>query len=280
MLITEQQSGLIMCGWLKPLLGLALCLAISACSSSDSAEEVPSLTGFWVGSTVENVGIVQSTVVSYVLFHEDTAYILREDESQLGGVAATGETGRSDLLMDIYPYASPDDINFFYVGTYNNIKMPLDALQNSELELVINYHDNIRSGHMDLALDVDQQLEVTLERAAGKWNTTDAELVISSDGGFSGWNSQTSCQWEGDLSLLTTNLYSINIGRSNCSEFNITLDEASVEVPEVTADGFALIDGDGVLHFIVTEFPNILWMRFDPVAATVVTETETETTTE
>ncbi len=271
-----------MFGWLRPylvrLIGLALSLFIYGCSEDGSSEPAPTLTGFWQGSTFENVGIVQSTVVSYALFHEGMAYLLREDEIQKGFFTVK-ENGHSDLIMDLYPYIAPDNINFFYVGTYNNSNLPMDALQNTELDLVINYNDTNRAGRMILELDVDQQLEISLERIAGEWKTLDAQMVISPDGGFNGWNANTSCQWEGTLSLLTSDLYSLNLGRTNCTEFNIVLDEATELIPNITPDGFALIDGDGVLHFIATEDPRILWMRFDPVAVAATTDTTTDTTT-
>lgn len=282
MLISKQQSGLIMrCMWgpcleivlrLWPsvssragLIAVLLAGLLTGCSDDGGSDDPilpPVLSGFWAGTTSENVSSLNFTIVTYILFFEDDVYILREDETQLGGYTIE-DNGHSSLLMDVHPYNNPDAVNFFYVGTYNNIKLPLDATFIEKLDLVINYNTLTRAGRMDLVLDVEQQLDLTLERAAGKWKTADAVMSVNTDGGFSGWNANTSCQWEGTLSLLTSNLFTLNIERENCLEFNSV------------STGLALIDGDGIMHFIATQSPRVLWMRFDPVAATVVTETAT-----
>jgi len=244
---------------------LHLCWFVTACSSdSDDPVVPPTLSGFWSGSTTENLGTVQNNIVSYALFYEDDVYILREDEAQLGSYTIE-ENGHNDLLLDVHPYNNPDAVNFFFVGTYNNIKLQLDALLATDLDLVINYSTSTRAGSMDLVRDVDQQLELSFERTEGNWETTNATMSIEASGGFNGWNSSTSCQWEGTMSRLTNNLFSLNIGRENCLEFNVPFDDTA------PPNGLALIDGDGILHFIATESPRVLWMRFDPVAAAAAT---------
>ncbi|MEY8204408.1 MAG: hypothetical protein RPR40_04960 [Bermanella sp.] len=242
---------------------LYLCCFMAACSSGGDDEPVlpATLSGFWSGSTTENLGTVQSKIVSFVLFYQDDVYILREDETQLGGYAIE-DNGHSSLLLDVHPYNNPDAVNFFFVGTYNNIKLPLEATFIEDLDLVINYNTLTRAGRMELVLDVEQQLELPLSRVAGDWKTTDGVMKVNTDGGFSGWNASTSCQWQGTLSPLTTSLLSMRIERENCLEFNVPFDEIA------PANGLALIDGDGILHFIASESPRVLWMRFDPVAAT------------
>jgi hypothetical protein len=246
---------------------LLLSLVISGCGSDSdttSIEEpiVPeTLSGFWRGVTTENLGALTTEIPSFVLFYKDDVYILREDEIQLGAYTIE-ESGHSGLLLDVHSYTSPDVVNFFFVGTFNDIALPLDATFIETLDLVINYNTDTRAGRMELTLDVDQQLELTLERVAGDWKTTDSVMKINTNGGFSGWNATTSCQWEGTLSLLTSNLFTLDIERENCLEYNSQ------------SSGLALIDGEGVLHFIATQSPSALWMRFDSVAATIVVDTE------
>ena len=255
-------------GFSHVLCMVLLCGFMSACSDSGSDDPVvpPVLSGFWAGSTTENLGTVQSTIVSFVLFYQEDVYILREDEAQLGGYAIE-DNGHSALLLDVHPYNNPDAINFFFVGTYNNIKLPLDATFIEDLDLVINYNTLTRAGRMELVLDVDQQLDLPLTRAAGDWKTTDGVMKVNTDGGFSGWNAATSCQWEGTLSPLTSNLLSMRIERENCLELNVPFDDTA------PPNGLALIDGDGILHFIATQSPRVLWMRFDPVAAAAAVTT-------
>ncbi len=205
---------------------------------------------FWVGKTTENIGAPPS-IISYALFYNDNVYILREDEAQLGNYSI--EEDKISMLVDVYPYDNPDAVNFFYVGTYNSTELPLVGILIKDMHAAIGYNTLARIGAMNLEQDVDQQVAVTLARAAGEWKTTDAVMSINANGSFSGWNSNTSCQWEGTLVLLTGNLLALNIERNNCLEFN------------TVSDGLAFIDGDGVLHFISTKSPNVLWMRFDPV---------------
>ncbi len=247
---------------------LLLGLFMSGCSSdSDSEPAVPTLSGFWTGNTTENLGAVQTEIVTFVLFHEDDVYILREDEAQLGAYTIE-DNGHSDLLVDVHTYTNPDAVNFFFVGTYNNIKLQQDALLATELDLVINYNTLTRAGRMELVRDVEQQLELSFERTSGSWTTTDATMEVEADGGFNGWNANSSCQWEGTMTRLTSSLFSLNIGRENCLEFNMPFDETG------PANGIALIDGNGILHFIAIQSTRVLWMRFDPVAVAAATATQ------
>ncbi len=242
-------------------LTLALCLMLMGCSSSSSDDEeaVVTLSGLWVGETIENIGAVSTTLESYILFFNELVYILRSDEAQVGSYEIE-DASHSNLTLDVHPYAGSDDINQFYVGSFNNLNLTLDALFASSNDLVVNYNSITRAGRMTLELDVDQQLDLGLDRVTGEWDTTDATMNVASDGGFSGWNAATSCQWEGTLIPLTSNILTLEIERENCTLFN------------TLTQGLALIDGEGILHFIANAPPDVLWMRFDPVAAAVVTE--------
>jgi hypothetical protein len=234
-------------------------------SGSDDEEEVVTLSGLWVGETIENIGAVSTTLESYILFFNDLVYILRSDEAQVGSYEIE-DASHSNLSLDVHPYAGPDDVNQFYVGRFNNLNLTLDALFASSTNLVVNYNSITRAGRMTLELDVDQQLDLGLDRVTGDWETTDATMSVASDGGFSGWNALTSCQWEGDLTPLTSNILTLEIERENCTQFN------------TLTQGVALIDGEGIMHFIATAPPDVLWMRFDPVAATVVADPVEEAT--
>ncbi len=248
---------------------IILSLFISGCGSDSAKEPVVPVTisGFWLGTTTENA----LDTITYALFHEGAAYILQEDEIQLGQYTIK-ENGHNDLLMDVYPYIIPDTPNFFFVGTNNTTELQLDAFLATPLDLVVNYNTDTytRAGHIVLVRDVEQELEISFERTVGNWNTLDSTMSIGATGGFSGWHSST-CFWEGDITLLTTHLFSLNIGRKNCDEFNVLYDK------DAPPNGLALIDGNGILHFIAIKDTEILWMRFDPVViATIDTPTETE----
>ncbi len=209
---------------------------------------------FWVGMLTE-APFSLPNIITYALFYNDQVYIQRKDEAQLGTYNI--EETEINMLVDVYPYDNPDAINFFYVGTYNHTELPMAGFffndKYNDKYLALGYNTLDRMGALSFEQDMDQQVEVTLARAAGEWKTTDAVMSINANGSFSGWNTNTSCQWEGTLALLTGNLLALNIERSNCLEFN------------TVSDGLAFIDGGGVLHFISTKSPNILWMRFDSV---------------
>ncbi|MEH6347662.1 MAG: hypothetical protein V7785_21380 [Bermanella sp.] len=240
---------------------LGVCWGLLGCSSDSGSEEViiPKLSGLWVGETTENIGAISVTLDSYILFFNDQVYVFRTDEAQVGSYVIE-DTSHSNLLVDVHPYSSPDAINQFYIGRYNNLNLTLDALFASNLDLVVNYNSITRAGRMTLELDVEQQLELTIARIIGEWDTTDATMSIAADGGFSGWNELTSCQWEGELTPLTSNMLTLTIERENCAQFN------------TLTQGLAFVDGEGILHFIATASPDILWMQFDPVAQTTVVE--------
>ncbi len=237
-------------------------MLLGCSSSSDSdAEEPAVLSGLWVGETIENIGAVSTTLESYILFFNDLVYVLRSDEAQVGTYAIEDDS-HSNLILDIHPYSGPDDVNLFYVGRFNNVNLTLDALFASSDDLVVNYNSITRAGRMTLVRDIDQELDLGLDRVTGEWDTTNATMNIASDGGFSGWNALTSCQWEGTLTPLTSNILTMEIERENCTQFN------------TLTQGLALVDGEGILHFIATAPPDILWMRFDPVATVATTVVE------
>eukprot|EP00487_Bulimina_marginata_P008451 TRINITY_DN3100_c0_g1_i1.p1 TRINITY_DN3100_c0_g1~~TRINITY_DN3100_c0_g1_i1.p1 ORF type:complete len:132 (-),score=17.39 TRINITY_DN3100_c0_g1_i1:274-669(-) len=120
--------------------------------------------------------------------------------------------------------------------------------------MVINYNTATRAGRSTLALDTGQTASITTSTVAGAWKTTNSTMQISSAGIFSGWDANTSCQWEGRLSSLNSTLLRLNIERENCTEFNINGTQ--------NAEGIAFIDGDSILHFLALDNNDFLWMQF------------------
>lgn len=257
------------------IISFIVCIAfLSACggddsSSSEAAPEAVILSGLWIGITEENTTASSTPTEfdTYLLFDQDLVYVLREDEALLG----TYEIENNELstfTMDVYPYANPDVDNEFYVGTDDTNDLVLSALQATTSKYVINYNNASRAGRIDVDLDTAQVSSITVSSVVGEWDTTDSTMVINTDGGFSGWNSATSCQWEGNVSVLNSTLLRLQIQRENCLEFNVN----GVNL----AEGLAFVDGNGELHFLATNASDLLWMQFSAVAATATPTTETE----
>lgn len=229
---------------------LIFTMAITGCGSEDSSTGGGSITydGLWVGETEEDT--ITTAIPTYLLFDEETVYILREDEAQIGDYTMDAN-GLITMDTDIYSYAAPDIINQFFIGLDSTQNLSLSALIVTDEDMVINYNNATRAGRTTLLLDSGQTTSITTLTVAGGWTTTDATMQISSDGGFSGWNSATSCQWEGRLSKLNNSLLRLNIERENCNEFNVT-----------NAEGVAFVDGESVLHFVALDNNDFLWMQF------------------
>ena len=253
---------------------LGMNMALIACGgssdgSSDSGTTATRiLTGLWIGVTEENTGTSTTPTewVTYVLFDQDVVYVLREDEALLGTYTIE-DNDLSTFTMDVYPYANPDTDNEFYVGTDDTNDLVLSALQATSSKYVINYNNATRAGRIDVNLDTAQVTDLSINTVIGTWETDDSSMEISADGGFSGWNSATSCQWEGNLSALSSTLLRLQIQRENCLEFNVN----GVNL----AEGLAFIDGNGEMHFLATNATDILWMQFTATTSTTTTTTET-----
>lgn len=239
---------------------LAAAFLLGACGALDDSDGGGSggISGLWIGDTDENVGGTTTALPTILLLDAGTAYILREDEAQVG-LVMPGTNDLSEVDVDIYPYATPDTTNMFFVGVDNSANLKLDLLQANAEKMVLTYNDISRSGRADLLLDAGQVRNVSLNIISGAWKTSSANMDISAGGGFNGWDSATGCQWRGTIDVLSNTLYGINIIREECTEFN-----PSENLP---ATGIALIDGTGILHFIVQEQRDFLWMQFEADAA-------------
>jgi len=251
------------------------CLTITTGCGSDDSTSSPAvtvtLTGLWQGEIEETAGSTASTLPVFILFYDDVVYVLREDEAQVG--TFTIETNElSTWDMDLHPYANPDTDNQFYVGTDDNTNLTLSALLATPTRMVVNYFDSNRAGRIDVTLDAEQVNPLTLASLVGDWESSSSSMVINDDGGFSGWNADTSCQWEGILLPLSPGFLQLNIQRENCTEFNIG-------APSF-ATGLVFRDGNESLHFLTQDAADVLWMQFAKVTTAVETPTTTETTTE
>ena len=259
------------------LIGLSFLLTACGGGSSSSSEtnepEVIVLSGLWIGITEENTttSTTPTEFDTYLLFDEDLFYVLREDEALLGTYAIE-DNELSTFDMDVYPYANPDTDNEFYVGTDDTNNLTLSALQATSSKYVINYNNATRAGRIDVDLDTAQVSGITVATVVGEWDTTDATMVVNADGGYSGWNSDTSCQWEGNVTELNNTLLRLQIQRENCLEFNVN--GANI------AEGLAFVDGNGELHFLATNASDLLWMQFTASTTTATPTTDTETETE
>lgn len=228
------------------------------------------LSGLWVGITEENTTTSTTPVEvnTHIIFVEDVAYVLREDEALVGGYDQD-ENGATQLNTSIYTYSSTDIINRFFVGNNSNVALEVSALFATDSQMIATYDTSQRAGIMNLMLDKEQESNINLSAVEGSWDTVDSETFINNLGGFIGFNKETSCRWEGELSAMSNTLMALEIHRENCTEFN------------GDAKGFALIDGEGDIHFLAEKSTRLLWMRFEPVAPTTPTATpdteETET---
>ena len=264
---------------LKPVVLHSLLFLVTACGAldegSDSNDNGPSanaLSGLWIGTTEEQ-GVTEA-LDTLVVFIDEQVFILREDEAHLGNYL-TSDNGRATMEADIYTYATPDTDNQFYVGNRSNSQFDMDALFATSESLFINYEGNSRSGSMTLELDVARDDNLTLARVAGQWDTTDSVMYINDEGGLQGSNSATGCQWKGHLKTFKNDLLTLSIERKLCPDFNQTIGNP--------VDGYALIDGEGILHFMAQQPNQFLWMQFESASGTTAptdTPDETEETTE
>lgn len=236
------------------------CGALDGSSSSGPTE----LKGLWLGETEEQD--VTEALTTTVIFFKEQVFVLREDEAHIGTYEALDN---NSALLDttIFTYAAPDTDNNFYVGTRSSNRIEVDALFATEQSLFINFDGNGRSGSAILELDTGRINSMTLKRVRGTWKTTDSILYINDAGGLQGSNSATGCQWKGKLTTLSDSFLKLSIERKLCASFNQSVDSPT--------DGFALIDGEGNLHFVAEQPNEFMWMRFEPdTTATVDTETE------
>lgn len=257
------------CMWMKlrNLISVGSLLILVGCGALDDSSGGGGpghLSGLWLGDTSESGGATEA-VPTVLLLHEGFAYLLRDDEAQLGNIMP-GTNDQSSIDMDVFSYANPDTDNMFFVGVDNNANLMLDMLQANAEKVVITYNDGVRSGRAELLLDSAQVRNVSLNIVEGAWKTGDAQMDISTNGGFNGWNSATGCQWRGTIDALNNTLYKLEIIREECTEFN-----PSENIP---APGLALIDGEGDLHFIIHDQRDMLWMQFQSAAPTAVTPTD------
>lgn len=258
---------------LMNIFGLIIgCGALDDSGSSDDSESTSAmkLIGLWIGSSEEQGSTAE--IDTQVLFLDETVFVLRDDEAHIGTYMVSSN-GSATFETDLYTYNAPDTDNQFYTGSRNNTQFDMDALFATSSDLFINYESTARSGSITLALDNAREDNLTLNRISGQWDTADAIMYINDEGGLQGSNSATGCQWKGNLSTIKNDLLALRIERKLCPDFNQTVGSP--------VDGFALIDGEGVLHFIAQQPNQFLWMRFDSATTTTTTEeTETEETTE
>ncbi|GAA6134365.1 hypothetical protein NBRC116188_11540 [Oceaniserpentilla sp. 4NH20-0058] len=263
--------------YIKAIFYMLTAYMLWGCGALDesSSTEVPAptedaqLTGLWVGVTQEQ-GTTED-LETQVLFINDTVYILREDEAHFGSYTLNSN-GSALFETDVYTYNTPDTDNQFFVGVRGNIQLDMDALFATNDDLFINYEGSNRSGSITLELDSARENNLTLTRVSGQWDTTDSVMYINDVGGLQGSDSATGCQWKGDLTPLTDDLLSLSIERQLCSDFNQSTDSP--------VDGYALVDGEGLLHFVAQQPNQLLWMRFESSSTTTTTTTEEETTDE
>lgn len=239
---------------------IGMCVFAAGCGAFDdsSSSEPPTLNGLWLGETQEQ-GVTEALTTS-VLFFENKVFILREDEAHLGTYSIL-ENDNALLDTTVYSYSAPDLDNNFYVGTRTSNRIEVDALFASTQLLFLNFDGASRSGSATLNLDTGRSSNMSLTRVRGTWTTTDSILYINDAGGIQGSNSATGCQWKGKLSTFNDDFLTLSIERKLCPEFN-----QAVDVP---TGGFALIDGEGSLHFIAEQPNEVLWMKFAPEAGAV-----------
>lgn len=237
---------------------VGLCIFTVGCGAFDdsSSSGPPQLEGLWLGETQEQ-GVTEALTTT-VLFYENQVFILREDEAHLGTYNIL-ENDNALLDTTVYSYSSPDLDNNFYVGTRTSNRIEVDALFASTQLLFLNFDGASRSGSATLNLDTGRSSNMSLTRVRGTWTTPDSILYINDAGGIQGSNGATGCQWKGKLSTLNDDFLKLSIERNLCPEFNQPVD--------VPTGGFALIDGEGSLHFIAEQPNEFLWMKFSPDTA-------------
>ena len=237
---------------------VGLCIFTVGCGAFDdsSSSGPPQLEGLWLGETNEQ-GVTEALTTS-VLFFKSQVFILREDEAHIGTYTVL-ENDSAILDTSVYSYSAPDLDNNFFVGTRSSSRIEVDTLFASSQRLFLNFDGDSRSGSATLDLDTGRITSMSFTRVRGTWTTADSILYINDAGGIQGSNSATGCQWKGKLSTLNDDFLKLSIERNLCPEFN-----QAVDVP---ADGFALIDGEGSLHFIAEQPNEFLWMKFSPDTA-------------
>lgn len=256
--------------WIMALFVLSGCGALDD-SDDDGDDTIVStsetLEGLWIGKTSEYAADATTATEfdTVVMFNEQTVYILRADEAQIGTYEIIGN-GASDWSIELYPYANPDTTNNFFVGVRNNERFLVDALFSTETRLVLNYDNIARNGTVVLDQDLAQESSIDLARVQGEWTTTDSVMYVNQEGGFQG--SIQGCQWEGNFARKTNLLLALTMVRRNCDEFNPSSNRP--------AEGLATIDGEGNLHLMVQQDNSFLWMKFAASAATPTPDGEAD----
>jgi len=248
---------------------LSACGALDDSGGGDASTAEGLLKGLWIGETQEQG--VSEALTSFVLFVEEKVFVLREDEAQIGSYEVK-ENGSAVLDTTIYSYATPDIENQFYVGSRTSNRFTMDALFATSESLFINFDGAGRSGNITTTLDSARVTNLDLSRTRGTWSTTDSIMYINDEGGLQGTNSATGCQWKGRLSTLSSDFLKLDIERKLCAEFNQSAGNPT--------SGFALIDGEGTLHFIAEEGNDFMWMQFESDGAVTTPDTGDETPTE
>jgi hypothetical protein len=237
---------------------LAICglspLLLSGCGSeSGGSSAAGEATGLWIGTTTETVSATETELATFLLFHKEDVYILREDEAQIGSYEVE-DNGHVAMNTQVFSYDIPDTDNNFYVGDRGSSQITLDSLFATETTIFANYEGSGRSGSLDLELDTAQEDSLSFNRVTGTWGTTDSVLYINDEGGIIG--NGTDCQWNGDVSRPVGSFMTLNIWRQGDGCGNFTPPETS------PAEGIALIDGEGTLHFLSLYNNVFLWQRF------------------
>ncbi len=243
---------------------------LSACGALDeSSSSAPDgqLSGLWLGTTTQVSGTASEELTTAVIFDQFNVYVLREDQIMFGQYQLQENKSTSwDFDMTIYPYAESniDTDNQFYVGTESGDLLELSGIRTINDELRLNYVlENNQGGSIFATLDAGQATDISQRQLTGPWQTTDALMDITASSvhlaEFSGYNTATSCQWEGTLNRYTSLLLKLSIKRENCSAFNQGIREA---------EGLALIDGNGTLHFVAQDNLDVLWMQFSASTTT------------
>ncbi len=231
---------------------------------------VPMFEGFWDGETVEPNNVA-SPLTTRLYMQDGEVFVLRDDQAMYGDVEVMPD-GRLELDVDIFPFLDEDDSNQAYVAQNSNVSLQIPVLILQDDRLVANYllpdgtygdFEVMADGVMDDDLDIDD--------VAGDWQSVDGELFVNDSGVFIG-NIHTAtigCQFEGFLIDANPGraILDLEITRQNCVSFN------------VTAEGYAVIDSEGHLEFYARENLQLLFMKFEPVIATIPTGTDTGTST-
>lgn len=249
---------------------LALALTVGCLpKEKDDDNDMSTLNGFWDG------GFEQTETLRILIYNGDV-YGLDEDKAIFGSV--TGPKNEEiDLSLTAYPFAYEDAANFEFVSDRTSTTYSVNGLLATTFLIVGDYETSSREyGALELTNDETYNSRSSLESLAGKWTTTDLELNITSSGRFLGVNNGTdkNCSFKGTIDLINSehSLMSLNLTRKNCDDFN------------GDSAGFVAINAEGELELYSKMANKLLFMTFQPPAATNETgggaETDTETPTE